>query len=179
FAGQPQPALPAAAKAATRRQVAENRAKVIEMVQATPHQFVAQERVKLSRAPAWVDDHLAARSIVVRTYVANGRHSVAVLPGGLTRVSKNPRDLVGSMQTGAGSKDTWILSNGTVSTEETAQFTLESRLAEHVPSGIPSRAADHLFWLGRYAERLEQLLRVLGCVLGRVSGETAGSLDQE
>jgi uncharacterized alpha-E superfamily protein len=38
---------------------------------------------------------------------------------------------------------------------------------------VPSRAADHLFWLGRYTERLEQLLRVLGCALGRASGETA------
>jgi len=31
-----------------------------------------------------------------------------------------------------------------------------------------------LFWLGRYTERLEQLLRVLRCVLGRVSGEPGG-----
>jgi uncharacterized alpha-E superfamily protein len=36
---------------------------------------------------------------------------------------------------------------------------------------VPSRAADHLFWLGRYTERLEQLLRLIRCVLGSVSGE--------
>jgi uncharacterized alpha-E superfamily protein len=39
---------------------------------------------------------------------------------------------------------------------------------------VPSRAADHLFWLGRYTERLEQLLRVLRCIVGRISGEPGG-----
>jgi uncharacterized alpha-E superfamily protein len=45
---------------------------------------------------------------------------------------------------------------------------------DHVIRGVPSRAADHLFWLGRYTERLEQLLRVLRCVLAHVSGEQGG-----
>jgi uncharacterized alpha-E superfamily protein len=45
--------------------------------------------------------------------------------------------------------------------------------------GVPSRAADHLFWLGRYTERLEQLLRILRCVLGRVSGEPGAEHSNE
>jgi uncharacterized alpha-E superfamily protein len=50
----------------------------------------------------------------------------------------------------------------------------EPRIADAVLSGVPSRAADHLYWLGRYTERLEQLLRVLRCVLGRITGESGG-----
>jgi uncharacterized circularly permuted ATP-grasp superfamily protein/uncharacterized alpha-E superfamily protein len=166
--------FPVSGAAKGRRKATEVRASLIEAIQAAPRDFVAQERVKLSRAPAWVDDHLTARSVVVRAYVANGGDSFAVLPGGLTRVSKNPDDLVVTMQSGGGSKDTWILGNGTTSRPEPAQLMGEPRPADHVSQGVPSRAADHLFWLGRYTERLEQLLRVLQCVLGRVSGEPGG-----
>jgi uncharacterized circularly permuted ATP-grasp superfamily protein/uncharacterized alpha-E superfamily protein len=155
----------------TRRQAAEERTKLLARIQATPHEFVAQERVKLSRAPAWVGDRFASRSVVIRTYVANGGDSFAVLPGGLARTSKNPNDLVRSMQSGGGSKDTWILSKGAMTSQESAPLPSEPRFAQHVQLGVPSRAADCLFWLGRYTERLEQLLRVLGCVLGRISGE--------
>jgi uncharacterized alpha-E superfamily protein len=94
------------------------------------------------------------------------------LPGGLTRTLKDPIELITSMQSGSDSKDTWVLSKGSLATSEAAQIVAEPRLAEHVLSGIPSRAADHLFWLGRYTERLEQLLRTLRCVLGQVSGES-------
>src|SRR4029077_6172359 len=100
-------------------------------------------------------------------------------PGGLTRVSTNPDDLVVSMQSGGGSKDTWVLANGTAHRPEPAQVTALTTLTDHGSAGVPSRAADHLFWLGRYTERLEQLLRVLRCVLGRVSGETGGEGSSE
>src|SRR5262249_38336076 len=151
---------------------------LIEMIHAAPCDFVAQERLKLSQAPAWIDEHLKARSVVVRAYVANGGDSLSVLPGGLTRVSENSGDLVASMQRGGGSKDTWILSNGSANRPEPAHFMSEPRLAELAP-GVPSRAADYLFWLGRYTERLEQLLRVLRGVLGRISGEADGDDSNE
>jgi uncharacterized circularly permuted ATP-grasp superfamily protein len=63
---------PRSGAAKTRRPGAEERARLIQMLQAAPREFVAQERVKLSQAPAWADDQLTARSVVVRAYVANG-----------------------------------------------------------------------------------------------------------
>jgi uncharacterized alpha-E superfamily protein len=42
-------------------------------------------------------------------------------------------------------------------------------------SAMPSRATDHLFWLGRYAERCEHLARVLRCILIRLTGEFGAS----
>src|SRR5204863_253926 len=85
---------------------------------------------------------------------------LAFLPGGLTRVSKSPDELLVSPQSGGGSKDTWVLAPATMSRPESGHIVSEPRLAEQVMPGVPSRAADHLFWLGRYTERLEQLLRV-------------------
>lgn len=163
-----------AATSKNRRERSEQRDRMIQMLRASPTAFVAQERMKLSRAPSWVEDHLAPRSVVLRAYVANGGEHLTVLPGGLTRVSKNSNDLVVSMQSGGGSKDTWVLSNGAVSKPELSRPLAESRVVTPIQSGVPSRAADHLFWLGRYTERLEQLLRVLRGVLSRVSGESAG-----
>jgi uncharacterized alpha-E superfamily protein len=174
FSGPGPLTVPASRAAKSRRNVNEERTRLIQAIHASPRDYVAQERVKLSRAPAWVDDQLSARSVIVRAYVANGGDSIAVLPGGLTRVSRNADDLVVTMQSGGGSKDTWVLANGTPSRPEPAHLTGKPRPADQVSPGVPSRAADHLFWLGRYTERLEQLLRVLRCVLGRVSGEPGG-----
>jgi uncharacterized circularly permuted ATP-grasp superfamily protein/uncharacterized alpha-E superfamily protein len=151
-----------------------NRAKLIQAIQARPRDFVAQERVRLSRAPVWVDNGFEARSIVLRTYVAHDGDSFAVLPGGLTRVSKSAEDSIVSMQSGGGSKDTWILAHGASSRSEGPQLIVEPRVTERALSGVPSRAADNLFWLGRYTERLEQKLRVLRCVLGNLSDEARG-----
>ena len=167
------PLFPTPGTAKSRRRTAEARTKLIQMIQAAPREFVAQERMRLSQAPSWLDDHLTARSVVLRAYVANGGESYAVLSGGLTRVSRQADNLVISMQSGGGSKDTWVLTNGTTSRPERAQAAGESRVIDLISPGVPSRAADHLFWLGRYTERLEQLLRALRCMLGRISGESS------
>jgi uncharacterized circularly permuted ATP-grasp superfamily protein/uncharacterized alpha-E superfamily protein len=168
FAGQPP--VEHSAPPTGRRQLAERRRELLQMIQSNPGKFVAQERLKLSRAPVWEENQFTARPIILRAFVASAQDSFAVLPGGLTRTSKDPNELVTSMQSGSESKDTWVLSNGTASAPET-QILSDARPTEPVLSGIPSRAADHLFWLGRYTERLEQLLRTLRCVLGQVSGE--------
>jgi uncharacterized alpha-E superfamily protein len=36
---------------------------------------------------------------------------------------------------------------------------------------LPSRVAEHLYWLGRYAERAEAIARVMRTTLGRIAGE--------
>lgn len=162
--------LPLPGAAAGRPSTPEERAQLADMIQAFPGRFVGQERLRLSQAPVWEEGHLAPRSLVIRAYVANGGNTFAVLPGGLTRVAKEPDDLVISMQSGGGSKDTWILGNGS-SRPERPSSGRESPLADLPPAGVPSRAAEHLFWLGRYTERLAQLLRVLRCILGRFCGE--------
>jgi uncharacterized circularly permuted ATP-grasp superfamily protein/uncharacterized alpha-E superfamily protein len=157
-----------------------------QMLRVAPSQFVAQEPMKLSQAPVWTDGRLVPRAIVLRAYVASGRDSFAVMPGGLTRVAKGVEDFVVTMQSGGGSKDTWILSNGASSRPEPDTVVgaqrpssghggpVRSDLAPFAPGGVPSRAADSLYWLGRYTERLAQLLRVLRCILGRFSSEPGG-----
>ena len=160
------------------RLTAGERAKLVQAIRARPRDFVGQERVVVSRAPVWVENHFEARSVVVRAYVAHDGDDTAVLPGGLTRVSRTLEDPLVSMQSGGGSKDTWVLDPLTVSAQDrveadTMPVVMDTPVAE--PDRTPSRAADNLYWLGRYTERLEQTLRVLRCVLGRMADEPARS----
>jgi uncharacterized alpha-E superfamily protein len=74
------------------------------------------------------------------------------------------------MQLGGGSKDTWVLG-------ETAQAASARRQASvHIPveqaaEDLPSRVADNLFWLGRYAERVEARVRFARALWPALSSE--------
>jgi len=155
----------------------DERRKLLERMQSRPYNFAGQELLHLSTSPVWSENALAPRRVVLRVFVAAVGDSWAVMPGGLARVSPSLDSPVVSMQRGGGSKDTWVLSDTPVD-----RFTLQrSRdlpvaLNRGGTSDLPSRAADNLFWLGRYAERCEHLARVLRCILVRLTGESgAGS----
>jgi uncharacterized circularly permuted ATP-grasp superfamily protein/uncharacterized alpha-E superfamily protein len=152
------------------------RAALVSSIRARPHEFVAQERLTLSTAPAFVDGRLEMRHLVLRTYLAAHADSFLMMPGGLTRFSASNADMVVSMQRGGGSKDSWILSQGPVST---LSLLPPAGLPVRLSRGgkdLPSRVADNLYWLGRYAERAEGLTRLLRAVLVRLT-ETSGLAD--
>jgi uncharacterized alpha-E superfamily protein len=86
------------------------------------------------------------------------------MPGGLTRVAPNEGVSRISNQAGAITKDTWVLAS---EPEPVTGFWLQSGPAiEGIDpmSSMPSRAAENLWWLGRYAERAEALTRLLRAV---------------
>ena len=140
-------------------------------MKASPQSFAAQERLVLSTAPVFEDGRIEQRPLVLRCYIVPRGDDFAVLPGGLTRVSPSPQGLVVSMQSGGISKDTWVLSDGPV---EQLTLLLPSTVVvrpDRIAGEVPSRVADHFYWLGRYAERLEDAVRVLRAVLQRLAGE--------
>ncbi|MBP3953944.1 circularly permuted type 2 ATP-grasp protein [Gemmata sp. G18] len=142
-----------------------------------PRDFVAQERLDLSATPVLDGDRLVPRKLVVRSYLAaESGGGFVFMPGGLTRVSASSDTTVVSMQRGGGSKDTWVLADAEVS-----DFSLLPAAGYRVAltrSGgdLPSRAADNLFWLGRYAERAEGLTRLLRGIVVRLT-ERSGLAD--
>jgi len=151
------------------------KAALADEIRARPHDFVAQEKIALSTAPVWLDDKLEPRSLVVRAYAAATHDSYVVMPGGLTRAANAPNSTVVSMQSGGGSKDTWVLSDEPVSpvTLLTPQDT--PLTVERARSDLPSRVADNLFWLGRYAERSEGFVRLLRSVVARLTDESGAT----
>jgi uncharacterized circularly permuted ATP-grasp superfamily protein/uncharacterized alpha-E superfamily protein len=140
-------------------------------VRARPNEFVGQDQVALSTAPVWVGHGMEPRPVVLRTYVAAAGHSYVVMPGGLTRVAGGRDVPVVSMQRGGGSKDTWVLSDGPVSTMSLLAPQGVTVRHERRSADLPSRVADNLFWLGRYAERAEHTMRLLRSIVVRLTDE--------
>ena len=106
--------------------------------------------------------------MIVRAFAAASGDDFNVMPGGLVRFAAAAQERVVSMQRGGGSKDLWVLSN-----EPVNQYSLlpgQSGRIELIRGGgdLPSRVADNLFWLGRYTERAEAVVRLLRGILGRL-----------
>jgi len=155
------------------------REELVAAIRARPFEFVGQEQVALSTVPMWLNDKLEARRVSVRAYVATNGTSFTVMPGGLTRVSPAAGDPVVSMQSGGGSKDTWVLSDGAVSPVSLLTPSGQPVSIARAAGGLPSRVADNLYWLGRYAERLEDTLRVLRCIIVRMADEASSEKSPE
>jgi uncharacterized circularly permuted ATP-grasp superfamily protein/uncharacterized alpha-E superfamily protein len=139
-------------------------------VEARPDRFVAQEQVDLSTTPVHTHRGLEARHVVLRVIAAWNGSSYSVLPGGLTRVATGQQSLVVSMQRGGGSKDTWVLGRG-LDVEGPDVRPPAPRASAITTTELSSRMADNLFWLGRYAERLEATARLIRVLLPALSTE--------
>src|SRR6266536_2692409 len=136
-----------------------------------PHLFVGQQRLELSRAPAWSDAGVNAQAVALRAYLVAGEGGYKVMPGGLTRVASESSGRSVSMQHGGASKDTWVLSDAPVE-EITLLHPVNQKIElRRVGNNLPSRMADNFFWLGRYAERADGTARQLRSALLRINTE--------
>jgi uncharacterized alpha-E superfamily protein len=64
------------------------------------------------------------------------------------------------MQSGGSAADVWIVSRKPVPTETMLELP-SAPFVRQQPAVLPSRAADNLFWMGRYVERAENTIRLL------------------
>jgi uncharacterized circularly permuted ATP-grasp superfamily protein/uncharacterized alpha-E superfamily protein len=134
--------------------------------------MVAQEDLSLATAPAMEDGRLVARPLLLRAFVAWTPNGYVVMPGGLTRVAKQDDLRAVTLQSGAASKDTWILSDIPVDAFSLLRSSKEPLPVRRVADEAPSRAMDNLFWLGRYSERSEDLVRNLRAIVLRLGDDT-------
>ena len=154
------------------------RREVLARVAAAPDAFVAQEPLALSTVPTWHGGRLEPRRLVWRAFVISGPDGEQVMPGGLTRVSRDVAGSVVTMQYGGLSKDTWVLGHEPDYGPPPPAPPVIIRPARPA-AGVPSRQADHLYWLGRYAERLEHIVRMVRSSLRRLAGEETGQMAAE
>ncbi|MEO8367569.1 MAG: circularly permuted type 2 ATP-grasp protein [Candidatus Solibacter sp.] len=150
--------------------------RVAEEIRARPYEYVAQEKITLSTAPVWDQGRMYPRSLVLRTYVLNTGSGWIAMPGGLVRVAEADGEVV-SMQRGGRTKDAWVLGDRPVDPFTMLRPRNRPIQLQHTPADLPSRTADHLFWLGRYAERSESLARLLRCLIGRVRRANRAELE--
>ena len=123
-------------------------------------QLVGQEAVMLSTTPAFVKDRLVPRPMSLRVFLARTPSGWEVMQGGFARIGRAPEPSAIAMQRGGTAADVWFVSprrveSDTMLPETTAPY------ARPRPGVLPSRAADNLFWLGRYVERAEGAMRLV------------------
>jgi uncharacterized circularly permuted ATP-grasp superfamily protein/uncharacterized alpha-E superfamily protein len=151
-------------------------------VRAAPRNFVAQDAVVLSTVPTLGDGGLTPAHLWMRAYAVVSGGSFEVMPGGLSRVGGPGEKLGLSLRPGGESKDTWVLGGGPVHAFSLLPPPSSPVTLSRGGGDLPSRVADNLFWLGRYAERTEGTARLIRTIAARLrdqSGPVDGPMPAE
>ncbi len=135
--------------------------------------LVGQEAVTLSTTPAWEDGKLVPRPMSIRVFAARTPQGWTFLPGGYARIGHLADATALSMQEGGSVADVWIMRDAPVPRDTL----IDKGVVRREDTGmLPSRAADNLYWLGRYIERAEGQIRLLRAYHLRLA-ETGGAED--
>ena len=140
-----------------------------------PGEYTVQGYLPLSQMPTWssspAGDRIVPRSLLLRVFaVSDGAQGWRVLPGGLTRIASRDHDIT-SMQRGGSSADTWVLTEGEVDPTSLLHHEHPAADTRHRSRTVTSRAAENLFWLGRYTERTENTSRLARLAIESLNGE--------
>ncbi|MDO1581954.1 circularly permuted type 2 ATP-grasp protein [Rhizobium oryzicola] len=135
------------------------KAEIEKWLAAEGNQLVGQELVTLSTTPAYVNGKLIPRPMSLRVFAARTEKGWQIMPGGFARIGSGDDVAAIAMQAGGTAADVWIVSDKPV--ERQTLLPPEETFSRNMPGSLPSRAADNLFWLGRYIERAEGALRIL------------------
>jgi len=133
---------------------------IAEWLKSDGSHLVGQEAVRLSTTPAMIDGKLVPRPMTVRVFAARAPTGWVVMPGGYARIGRTEDPTALAMQNGGSVADVWVVSDAPV-VGDTLMVQPDAPFVRRMPGILPSRAADNLYWLGRYVERAEGLLREL------------------
>ncbi|GAA3570449.1 circularly permuted type 2 ATP-grasp protein [Microlunatus spumicola] len=157
----------------------EQRERLLARIEDAPHRFVGQEVLPLSSAPTLPDAPegtgsgsaagLVSRRVVLRSFAVRSGSSYTVMLGGLARTNDEDATGRGPLVTapdGGIAKDVWVVSSEPAPASRVAAT--RSR-AEEGSAVLPSAASaamvprvlSDLYWFGRYAERAEDLVRLV------------------
>jgi uncharacterized circularly permuted ATP-grasp superfamily protein/uncharacterized alpha-E superfamily protein len=150
---------------------------LIRRIRFQPFRYVGQEEVEFSTSPVFTKEKLEPRFTVLRSYLVANKGGYEMMRGGLSRCSPEKGSFLVSNQDGGISKDTWV----------EATFTKASASAVHQTPDmkrkavLPSRAAENLFWVGRYTQRVIRTSRFIRIVLRNLTQKSYiyGSNDSE
>ncbi|MEP2775853.1 MAG: circularly permuted type 2 ATP-grasp protein [Luteolibacter sp.] len=145
------------------------------VIESRPWDFVVQKDMQPSIAPSMQGKGVQNLPVIWRAFTLNGVDKPVVLPGGLAKVGKQgvPPQLWPDHE--GFTKDVWL--TGTAETPgilDLSQPIFRNRLGS-APE-VPSRIAEQLFWVGRYAERVELVSRMLRVTLRCIEGESGRRL---
>lgn len=145
----------------------------IALVRSDAKGWVGQERIVRSSAAVWDNGSMRSGYVSMRSFLVAKDDSWHSLPGGLSRVSETPSEMILNPFQKGGTKDVWVISK-----EPVEPLTLLKGLAEPISAQrgggfLSSRVAENLCWLGRYMERADATARLLRAVVARLTGEVS------
>ena len=151
-----------------------------------PGDYVGQEVVRLSTMPMLRDGQLQPAPFVLRVYAAWTPDGMKIMPGGFCRTSERLDVRAIAMGADARTADVWVIDDKPVE-RVSLLANQEDVKVRRILGHLPSRAADNLFWLGRYVERAEATLRLARSICtslmdsesaAHTSGETLAALQR-
>jgi uncharacterized circularly permuted ATP-grasp superfamily protein/uncharacterized alpha-E superfamily protein len=149
------------------------RAALIADMRRRPQDYVGREVVRLSTMPGLQGGTLVPRPFTLRVFAArDASGGWTVMPGGFARLGDDPDVRAAVMGEGAFSADVCVICDRPV---EAATLLPTNAPIRRNPGTLPSRAADNLFWLGRYIERGDATLRLIRAALGGTIDADAGA----
>ncbi len=135
---------------------------LVQKIKFEPFRYVGQEEVAFSTSPVFTKEKLEPRFTVLRSYLVAAKDDYEMMRGGLSRCSPEKGSFLVSNQDGGISKDTWV--------EATTNKIDPPPLVHQAPdmkrkAVLPSRAAENLYWVGRYTQRVIRTSRFIRIVL--------------
>jgi len=152
--------------------VGTGKTELFELTQMLKHagrNYVGQEAVTLSTTPAFENGQIVARPMCIRISLGRTENGWAVMPGGYARISAGADAKALAMQQGGRVADVWVTSCNTLPISNLLSQEKRAIARNSTHTVLPSRAADNLFWLGRYVERSEQNMRLSRAYFSRLS----------
>lgn len=126
-------------------------------IAAAPHRYVGQDQLPLSQTPVWdasgTHPRAASQSLTLRAFTLRYGSAYRPLVGGLASVRAHP-------DAPPRAKDVWVLKSAETDPDQNLTEIAPLPAARSTPPLAPRAHAD-MFWTGRYAERTEDLLRLL------------------
>jgi uncharacterized circularly permuted ATP-grasp superfamily protein/uncharacterized alpha-E superfamily protein len=145
------------------------RAEIERGIAQRPMDYVAQEIVNLTTTPVLSDKLFEARGFTLRAFLArDASGNWTALDGGFARVSQQGDLRSTLMGLGDVSSDVCIIDT---SQPERPQEVLETakRDIRRDQGLLPSQAADNLYWMGRYGERVHMAARIVRVLVDQIA----------
>jgi uncharacterized circularly permuted ATP-grasp superfamily protein/uncharacterized alpha-E superfamily protein len=135
-----------------------------KQIRANPWLYVGQEKVEISLSPSMIEGKIVPQKVLFRSFLVSNQDEYVAMAGGLVRSSADASNFLISSQTGSFSKDAWIISPEPSRVVNVLNETVDG-ITETYHDMLPSHAAENLFWVGRYTERLLGNARFLRTVM--------------
>jgi uncharacterized circularly permuted ATP-grasp superfamily protein/uncharacterized alpha-E superfamily protein len=134
--------------------------------------LVAEAKIGFGTTPSLTPAGLVPKPYALRLFVTATDGGYAVLPGGLA-MTIDPDKTVALSAPDGESRDVWVVSDAPpVPFTSLWRPTIEAARIQRSAEELPSRAAENLFWLGRYTERADWTMRVLRISLSRLQEDS-------